>query len=76
MLKPGKVVIEQREIPSPASGQFLIKTICTLISTGTELTVLSGEFPKDSAWANLRHNELFFHLLADKELDISHLITL
>ena len=51
-IRPGKVVIEEREIPSPASGQLLIKTVCSLISTGTELTILSGEFPKGSAWAN------------------------
>jgi len=51
-LKPGKVVVEEREVPTPAAGQILIKTICTLISTGTELTILSGEFPKDSNWAN------------------------
>lgn len=49
---PGKVAIEEREVPSPGVGQLLIKTICTLISTGTELTILSGEFPKDSAWSN------------------------
>lgn len=50
--KPGKVIIEERKVPSPGAGQIFIKTICTLISTGTELTILSGEFPKDSAWFN------------------------
>lgn len=48
----GKVVIEDREIPSPGQGQVLIKTLCSLISTGTELTILSGRFPPASFWAS------------------------
>jgi len=47
----GKVVIEERDVPEPRSGELLIKTRCTLISTGTELTILSGQFPPDSRWA-------------------------
>jgi 2-desacetyl-2-hydroxyethyl bacteriochlorophyllide A dehydrogenase len=50
-VRPGEVVIENREKPSPKTGELLIKTRCTLISTGTELTILSGDFPSDSAWA-------------------------
>ena len=49
--KPGEVVIEDHEKPSPKKGELSIKTRCTLISTGTELTILSGEFPADSAWS-------------------------
>ncbi|MGQ9632224.1 MAG: zinc-binding dehydrogenase [bacterium] len=49
--KPGEVVIEDRQKPSPKAGELLIETRRTLISTGTELTILSGEFPPDSAWA-------------------------
>ncbi|MBI4530471.1 MAG: alcohol dehydrogenase catalytic domain-containing protein [Candidatus Latescibacteria bacterium] len=49
--KPGEVVLENRERPSPGRGEMLIRTRCSLISTGTELTVLSGEFPPDSVWA-------------------------
>ncbi len=46
-----KVVIEDRPIPEPAENQVVVKARRTLISTGTELTILKGEFAKDSAWA-------------------------
>lgn len=49
--EPGNVVMEDRDVPSPEAGQLLIKTHCTLISTGTELTILSGNFRAGSAWA-------------------------
>ena len=49
--KPRQVVIEEREIPTPSAGELLVRTKRTLVSTGTELTVLSGEFPPGSAWA-------------------------
>jgi len=45
-----EVAIEETDIPSPSHGQILVKTLVTLISTGTELTMLSGEFPKGSVW--------------------------
>jgi len=48
---PKQVEIECRRIPCIEPGQVLIKTRQTLISIGTELTVLSGEFPEDSRWA-------------------------
>ena len=47
---PRKVVIEDRKTPVPKAGELLIRTRKTLISTGTELTVLSGEFPPGSVW--------------------------
>lgn len=50
-VKPAEVSLENREKPSPGKGELLIKTRCTLISTGTELTILSGEFPQNSAWS-------------------------
>jgi len=49
--KPKEVVLEERDVPSPKSGQLLIKTRRTLISTGTELTILNGQFPRESRWA-------------------------
>ena len=49
--KPRDVVIEDRPRPSLQDGELLIETRCTLISTGTETTILSGEFPPDSAWS-------------------------
>ncbi len=47
---PHQVVLEDREIPEPAAGEVVLKTICSLISTGRELTVLNGNFPKGSVW--------------------------
>lgn len=49
--QPGRVIVEERDISSPEAGEVLIKTICSLISTGTELTILSGRYPPGSAWA-------------------------
>jgi 2-desacetyl-2-hydroxyethyl bacteriochlorophyllide A dehydrogenase len=43
--------IEDYEVPSPGDGEVLIQTMKTLISTGTELTLLSGEYPPNSYWA-------------------------
>lgn len=50
-VQPRRVEIQDRDIPTPAAGQLLIRTRRTLISTGTELTILTGEFPADSVWA-------------------------
>src|SRR5215469_7768124 len=51
-LRPREVTIEDRARPHPREGELLIKTDLTLISMGTELTILSGQFPERSAWAN------------------------
>ncbi len=48
---PCEVVIEDRDVPSPGPGELLIRTRLTLISTGTELTILEGKYPPGSAWA-------------------------
>lgn len=48
---PREVVLEPQEFPPPGPGEVLLRTERTLISTGTELTALSGEFPPDSAWS-------------------------
>ena len=50
-VEPKKAVIEDRPIPKPDEGQVLVKARRTLISTGTELTIFKGEFPKDGGWA-------------------------
>lgn len=49
---PGQVVVEDRPLPVPAAGEVLIQTHRTLISTGTELTILNGQFPPQSRWAD------------------------
>lgn len=51
-----KVVIENRPMPEPKEGELLIRTKRTLISTGTELTVISGEFDSNSFWAKAARN--------------------
>ncbi|WP_247004571.1 zinc-binding dehydrogenase [Halosolutus gelatinilyticus] len=50
--EPKSVEIRDRQRPDPGPGDVLIETNRTLVSTGTELTVLSGEYPDDSQWAN------------------------
>jgi len=50
---PKRVEIEESELPKPSPNQILIRTQVTLISTGTELTMLSGEYPKGSVWNNI-----------------------
>lgn len=49
--RPREVVLEARERRTPGAGELLIETRLSLISTGTELTILSGEFPPGSFWA-------------------------
>jgi len=48
--RPKELLLEEIDIPSPSKDQILVKTLTTLISTGTELTIFSGEFPKGSHW--------------------------
>lgn len=42
--------IEDRPVPEPGPEQVLIRSDRTLVSTGTELTVLSGDVPPGSDW--------------------------
>jgi 2-desacetyl-2-hydroxyethyl bacteriochlorophyllide A dehydrogenase len=51
--KPGEVIVEEREIPEPGAGEVLLQNTFSSVSTGTEITLLSGEFPAGSAWARL-----------------------
>lgn len=48
---PGKVSLRQVPRPKPAEGEALIRTLRTLISPGTENTILSGGIPAESAWS-------------------------
>lgn len=50
--EPKHVVVEERSMPVPGDDDMLVQTSRTLISTGTELTILNGEFPRESQWAN------------------------
>lgn len=47
-----KIQIESFEIGEIKEREALIETEASLISTGTELTALSGDFPESSAWSN------------------------
>jgi 2-desacetyl-2-hydroxyethyl bacteriochlorophyllide A dehydrogenase len=49
--KPKTVQLQKTQIPKPSPDEMLIQTTTTLISTGTELTVLSGKYPPESGWA-------------------------
>lgn len=49
---PRVVILEDREIPVPRKNELLIKTRMTLISTGTELTILTKDFPDDVDYVN------------------------
>jgi 2-desacetyl-2-hydroxyethyl bacteriochlorophyllide A dehydrogenase len=48
---PKEVEFQDRGVPTPGPGQVLLRTRRTLISTGTEITILSGDFPPDSRWS-------------------------
>jgi 2-desacetyl-2-hydroxyethyl bacteriochlorophyllide A dehydrogenase len=48
---PREVVLEPIGFQPPGPGQALLRTERTLISTGTELTALTGDFPPNSRWS-------------------------
>jgi 2-desacetyl-2-hydroxyethyl bacteriochlorophyllide A dehydrogenase len=50
--EPRRAVLEEQEVGEPGPGQVLIRSLVTLISTGTDLTAYSGDFPRDrpSSW--------------------------
>lgn len=50
---PLDVTIDEREVPEPKAGEVLVKTTRSLISTGTELTLLGGNAPAESTWAEI-----------------------
>lgn len=50
--EPKRVVVEERPMPVLSNDDMLVETSRTLISTGTELTILNGKFPRSSYWAS------------------------
>lgn len=48
---PGQVALESQALPAPGPGELLLRTERTLISTGTELTAMTGDFPPGSVWS-------------------------
>jgi 2-desacetyl-2-hydroxyethyl bacteriochlorophyllide A dehydrogenase len=51
----GDVALEEVPMPAVGPGELLIRTRKSLISTGTELTILGGDSPPGSVWAALSH---------------------
>ena len=49
--KAGEVEFQDRGEQVIGPGDVLVRARRTMISAGTELTILSGQFPKKSAWA-------------------------
>lgn len=47
----GKVEVREGEVGDPEAGQMVLKTSCSLISTGTECICLSGKFDAGTSWA-------------------------
>lgn len=47
---PRRVEVEDRPVPKARAGEVLIRTHCTLISTGTELSRLLGDQPQGLIW--------------------------
>ena len=52
---PGNVELQDKACPKPGAGEVLIETEVSLVSTGTELTFLSGECPEHSKWSTYIH---------------------
>jgi 2-desacetyl-2-hydroxyethyl bacteriochlorophyllide A dehydrogenase len=46
---------EEIDVPDPGPGEVLIRTRKTLISTGTELTAYTGDFPPNTVWSDYVH---------------------
>lgn len=49
---PGSVAVQEQPVPQPDKGQILIRTIKSMISPGTELSLLSGDSQPGSIWAD------------------------
>lgn len=50
---PNMVEIVDRPVPEPGASDVLLETDLSLISTGTEATILSGEFTDGTVWDSL-----------------------
>ena len=49
---PREVRLQESVLPPPGPGQALVRGEWSLVSTGTEMTAYTGDFPRrDSAWA-------------------------
>ncbi len=48
---PRQAELVEGIVPQPGPDQIVVETLVSLISTGTELTAYSGDFPPNSAWS-------------------------
>jgi len=51
--RPMEIALEDIDLPEPSENQVLIKSSVASINTGTELTILKGDFPPRSKWAEM-----------------------
>lgn len=49
---PRQVELQEQRVPAVGPRQFRLRTECSLVSTGTETIILSGDFEPDSHWDN------------------------
>ncbi|MGQ9461561.1 MAG: zinc-dependent alcohol dehydrogenase [Candidatus Fervidibacter sp.] len=57
-IAPKQVVVKEEEVPDVQPGTFLVKAKLSAISTGTELTLVTSDFPPESVWARLANYPL------------------
>jgi 2-desacetyl-2-hydroxyethyl bacteriochlorophyllide A dehydrogenase len=50
---PGQVALEARALPAPGPNQVLIRGHVSLVSVGTELTTVRGEWPEGAFWRRI-----------------------
>lgn len=50
---PGRVEIRREPLPAPAPGQLLVQTLVSAISSGTEMLVYRGQFPRMAVDASI-----------------------
>src|SRR5688572_17658456 len=50
---PGRVEVREQALPVPAAGQLLVETVVSAISSGTEMLVYRGQFPKMAVDASI-----------------------
>lgn len=48
---PRQAVLEPIQVPDPGEGEVKVRGLASLISTGTEMTAYTGDFPAESVWA-------------------------
>ena len=52
-LGPGRVALEERQLSDPGPGQLLITSRVSLVSIGTELTTVRGDWPEGAFWRRI-----------------------